>query len=65
MQEARQLAEKNPRFMQLFKEAGFDFYKIDPDIFAPAIIVVNNLKTGKTYRAGNLDVEVMKESLGL
>jgi methenyltetrahydromethanopterin cyclohydrolase len=65
MQEARKLAEKNPRFMQLFKEAGFDFYKIDPDIFAPAIIVVNNLKTGKTYRAGSLDVEVMKESLGL
>jgi len=65
MQEARMLAEKNPRFLEIFKEAGFDFYKVDPDIFAPAVIVVNNLRTGKTFRAGNLDVGVMKESLGL
>ncbi len=65
MQEARELAQKNPRFLEIFKEAGFDFYKIDPNIFAPAIVSINNLKTGKTYRAGNLDIPVMKESLGL
>jgi methenyltetrahydromethanopterin cyclohydrolase len=65
LQEARKLAEKNPRFLDIFKEAGFDFYKIDPDIFAPAIVVVNNLRTGKTFRAGNLDIEVLKGSLGL
>jgi methenyltetrahydromethanopterin cyclohydrolase len=65
MQEARELAKKNPRFLDIYKEAGFDFYKIDPNIFAPAIVSVNNLKTGKTFRAGSLDVTVMKESLGL
>lgn len=65
MQEARQLAEKNPRFLEIFKEAGFDFYKIDPNIFAPAIMIVNNLRTGRTFRAGSLDVPVMKDSLGL
>jgi methenyltetrahydromethanopterin cyclohydrolase len=65
MQEARRLAEKNPRFLQVFKEAGFDFYKIDPNIFAPAVVTVNNIKTGKTFRAGSLDIEVMKGSLGL
>jgi methenyltetrahydromethanopterin cyclohydrolase len=65
MKEARELAKKNPRFLEMFKEAGFDFYKIDPDIFAPAIVTINNLKTGKTFRAGNLDIPVMKESLGL
>ena len=65
MQEARRLAEKNPRFLEIYKEAGFDFYKIDPNIFAPAVVVVNNFKTGKTFRAGSLDVEVMKGSLGL
>ena len=65
MQEARQLAQKNPRFLEIFKEAGFDFYKIDPNIFAPAIVSINNLKTGKTFRAGHLDIPVMKESLGL
>ncbi len=65
MQEARDLAQKNPRFLEIFKEAGFDFYKIDPNIFAPAIVSINNLKTGKTFRAGSLDIIVMKESLGL
>jgi methenyltetrahydromethanopterin cyclohydrolase len=65
LQEARKLAEKNPRFLDIFKEAGFDFYKIDPDIFAPAVVVVNNMKTGKTFRAGSLDIEVLKGSLGL
>jgi methenyltetrahydromethanopterin cyclohydrolase len=65
LQEAKKLAEKNPRFLEVFKEAGFDFYKIDPDIFAPAVVVVNNIKTGRTFRAGNLDNEVLKDSLGL
>jgi len=65
LQEARRLAEKNPRFLDIFKEAGFDFYKIDPDIFAPAIVTVNNSKTGKTFRAGSLDIEVLKSSLGI
>src|SRR3989304_1380491 len=65
LQEARRLAEKNPRFLDIFKEAGFDFYKIDPDIFAPAVVAINNMKTGKTLRAGSLDIEVLKSSLGI
>jgi methenyltetrahydromethanopterin cyclohydrolase len=65
LQEARRLAEKNPRFLDIFKEAGFDFYKIDPNIFAPAVVAINNVKSGKTFSAGSLDVEVMKRSLGI
>jgi methenyltetrahydromethanopterin cyclohydrolase len=65
IQEARRLAEKSPRFLDIFKEAGFDFYKVDTNIFAPAVVSINNIKTGKTFRAGSLDVEVMKRSLGL
>ena len=65
LQEARRLAEKNPRFLDIFKEAGFDFYKIDPNIFAPAVVAINNMRTGRTFRAGSLDIEVMKGSLGL
>lgn len=65
LQEARRLAAKNPRFLDIFKEAGFDFYKIDPNIFAPAVVSINNMRTGKTFSAGTLDVEVMKISLGL
>jgi methenyltetrahydromethanopterin cyclohydrolase len=65
LQEARRLAQKNPRFLDIFKEAGFDFYKIDTNIFAPAVVAINNTKTGKTFSAGNIDVDVIKGSLGL
>ncbi len=65
LQKARELNGKYPRFQEVFKAAGFDFYKVDPDIFAPAVVSINNVRTGKTFTAGSLDVEVMKESLGL
>jgi methenyltetrahydromethanopterin cyclohydrolase len=65
LQEARKLAEKNPRFLDIFKEAGFDFYKVDPNLFAPAVVAVTNKRTGRTFRAGALDVDVLKGSLGL
>ncbi|MBT8171868.1 methenyltetrahydromethanopterin cyclohydrolase, partial [Candidatus Bathyarchaeota archaeon] len=65
IQEAKALAKKSPRFLEIFKEAGFDFYEIDPNIFAPAIVVVNNLRTGNIFKAGSLDVGVLKGSFGL
>jgi len=65
IQEAKALAKKSPKFMEIFKEAGFDFYEIDPNIFAPAIVVLNNLRTGNIIRAGSLDIDVLKSSFGL
>lgn len=65
LQEARQLAAKSPRFLDIFKEAGFDFYKIDPNIFAPAMVSLTNKRTGNTYTSGSLDIEAVKRSLGL
>jgi methenyltetrahydromethanopterin cyclohydrolase len=65
IQEARALAAKSPKFLDIFKEAGFDFYKIDNNIFAPAVVSINNVNTGTTFKAGNIDVEVIKSSLGL
>ncbi len=50
-------------FMEIFKEANYDFYKIDPGLFAPAVFVINNSKTGKTFCAGKIDVEVFKKSI--
>jgi methenyltetrahydromethanopterin cyclohydrolase len=52
-------------FFEIFREANYDFYKIDPHLFAPAVIVITNIETGKTFRAGNINIEVLKESLGL
>jgi methenyltetrahydromethanopterin cyclohydrolase len=31
--------------MEILKEAEYDFYKIDPGLFAPAVPVVNNVIT--------------------
>jgi methenyltetrahydromethanopterin cyclohydrolase len=45
-------------FKQLFKEAG-DFYKMDPKIFAPAEITVEDTTTGKTYHAGGIKKEIV------
>lgn len=52
-------------FYQIFKEAGYDFYKIDPAIFSPAQITVSNLRDGKVYTAGKIDVGLLRRSLGV
>ncbi len=49
-------------FYESFKEAGFDFFKIDTSLFAPAEITVNDLETGETYHAGNVNEKVLLES---
>jgi len=51
-------------FYDLFKEAGFDFYKIDPHLFAPAMVTVNNLKTGRIFTAGKVNEEILSKSIG-
>jgi len=52
-------------FLQIFKEANFDFYKIDPNLFAPGVIMVKNLETGSVLKAGKLNVNVFRRSIGL
>jgi len=52
-------------FMKIFEEANYDFYKIDPNLFAPSTVIVNNLKTGKIFTAGAVNVDILKESFGL
>jgi len=51
-------------FLQIFREADRDFYKIDHNLFAPALLIINNVKTGKTFKAGEINAEILKESLG-
>ncbi len=49
-------------FYEIFKAANYDFYKIDPNLFAPAQIVVNDKSTGKTYVHGKLNADVLFQS---
>jgi methenyltetrahydromethanopterin cyclohydrolase len=52
-------------FYETFKKYDKDFYKIDPHLFSPAEIFVNNVKSGKTYHAGGINEDVLQKSLGL
>ncbi len=49
-------------FAQVFKAAGHDFYKIDPLLFAPAQVIVTCLDSGRGFRAGHLDGELLERS---
>jgi methenyltetrahydromethanopterin cyclohydrolase len=72
-EELKEIVEKAPSkasksygkpFIEIFKEASYDFYKIDPNLFAPAILIINNMKTGKIFKAGEIDAEILTKSLG-
>lgn len=52
-------------FYEIFKAADFDFYKIDPNLFAPAVFAVNNIRTGVTHTAGKINPKILKETMGL
>ncbi len=65
---ARDLARRLPSgnaachgrsFAELFVEAGYDFYKIDPAFFAPAEVWVSNLDSGNTWHAGATDLALL------
>lgn len=72
-EELKEIMEKAPSnasksygkpFIQIFKEANYDFYKIDPNLFAPAIIIMNNLRTGNTFQRGEINADALAESFG-
>ena len=52
-------------FYITFKEAGFDFFKVDAAMFAPAEITVNELKSGKVFKSGKVNKEVLLQSIGV
>jgi methenyltetrahydromethanopterin cyclohydrolase len=66
---ARDLAQRLPSgnspdhgrsFAEIFKRSGFDFYKIDPALFAPAEVWVSNLDSGNTWHGGALDMALLQ-----
>lgn len=52
-------------FMELFAEAGNDFYQLDPALFSPAVVVFQNLRSGRTFRYGHCVPELLQSSFGL
>jgi methenyltetrahydromethanopterin cyclohydrolase len=62
---ARRLPSRNASdfgrsFADIFTASGYDFYKIDPALFAPAEVWVSNLDSGNTWRAGALHLALLQ-----
>jgi methenyltetrahydromethanopterin cyclohydrolase len=52
-------------FNEIFKEAGYDFYKIDTSLFSPAEVIINEVSEGAVYHTGMVNPEVALKSFGL
>jgi methenyltetrahydromethanopterin cyclohydrolase len=70
-EEAKLLAERLPSsasasygrpFGEVFKSVDFDFYKIDPMLFSPARVTVSSIRSGRSFHAGRIDLELLDES---
>lgn len=51
-------------FLEIFEAAGRDFYQIDPHLFSPAQIVLQNLDTGCSHVFGRMAPEILRQSFG-
>ncbi|MEM3673208.1 MAG: methenyltetrahydromethanopterin cyclohydrolase [Candidatus Bathyarchaeia archaeon] len=51
-------------FIEIFQKAECNFYKIDPNLFAPAVVIVNNVRSGRTFKTGEINSEILLKSLG-
>jgi len=52
-------------FLSIFEQARYDFYTIDPLLFSPGHITLQNLKTGNVFRFGQHNDTVLAQSFGL
>ncbi|MDM8555504.1 methenyltetrahydromethanopterin cyclohydrolase [Desulfococcaceae bacterium HSG7] len=50
-------------FYELFQRNNFDFYKIDPLLFSPAEVYINELTSGRTFHAGRVNPEILQKSM--
>jgi methenyltetrahydromethanopterin cyclohydrolase len=50
-------------FIELFKHYDGDFYQIDPMLFSPAEVFVNNVTSGRTFHAGGVNPEMIRRVL--
>lgn len=53
------------QFLELFSEAGHDFYALDKALFSPAVVVFHNLSTGNSFRFGAVLPELLHTSFGM
>jgi methenyltetrahydromethanopterin cyclohydrolase len=50
-------------FYEIFERYDKDFYKIDPLLFSPAEVWLTSATSGKTFHAGRVNADVLRQSL--
>ena len=72
-EDAEQLAKQLPSstskdygkpFAEIFKGYNYDFFKVDGMLFSPASVIVTAVESGNSFRAGQLDNELLNQSFG-
>ena len=59
---SRASADYGLPFCTLFERAGRDFYALDPALFAPALVELVNVDTGRRHRFGGIAPEIVSGS---
>lgn len=71
--DARDLAQRLPSdtskdygrpFAEVFRNYEYDFYRIDPMLFAPARVTVTSLASGRSFNAGSINDDLLGVSFG-
>ena len=52
-------------FLDIFEAAGRDFYAIDPHLFSPAEVILQNIESGSVFRFGRIAPDILRESFEL
>ena len=55
-------ADYGQPFAKTFKQYDYDFYKVDPMLFSPAVVTIHNLHSGRTWNHGKIATEALRQS---
>jgi methenyltetrahydromethanopterin cyclohydrolase len=49
-------------FSKVFKQYDYDFYRVDPLLFSPAVVTIHNLRNGRTWSHGSIETDLLRQS---
>jgi methenyltetrahydromethanopterin cyclohydrolase len=55
-------ADHGQPFAEIFKRYNYDFYKVDPLLFSPAVVTIHNLRSGRTWSHGQIAPDLLRQS---
>ncbi len=59
---SRSSADYGRPFAEIFKDYEYDFYRVDPLLFSPAVVTFHNLKSGRTWSHGSVETDILRQS---